>query len=385
MKRMICVVSAALLLCGCESKTPYIPRETASAAVSVGDYEYKESAISTSSGSRFQITSRGFQYMSGDVMTVYTPSRGKSYQVCYDPLCSHGMGSDCFYQFMVYGSVAEQKGERLYWYDHDVNLENPGKLVENDMHYRICTTDLTGQDFEILYRNSGNYISEIALGEDRIYFTEQIGDRLCVLHFVDYNGRNLKTQPYTEGEELVVSAFACMGNEIYYIANGILSVCDAELENSRVLAEIGEAPLYADARNEKLYYTRSDTVFCYDPAGDTTEVILSAEDGMVITGLCVTDAGIYYQKLPENITTASLYADYIACLEEGYSKLYRYDFATGEITETAIPAGLYIFSYTVADDLVFGIRCHENSPNRTVNGRGHFCWNTKTGEVTDVP
>ena len=375
------ILTTFLLLCGCASKTPYIPRETTSDSVSVGDYAYKESSVSTSSGSLFTITSRGFLYMAGDVLTVYTPSRGKTYQVCYDPLCSHGMGSDCFYQFMIYGSAADQKGERLYWYDHDVNLE---KMEENDLHYRICTTDLTGQDFEILYRNSGNYISEIVLGEERIYFTEQIGDRLCVLHSVDYNGKNLKIQPYADGEELAVSAFACMDEEIYYIANGTLFVCDANLENSRSLADIGDVPLYADTQNQKLYYSRGDAVYRYDPvSGETTE-ILSADEGMRIANLSVTDAGIFYQILPENMNFASLYADYISCLDEGYNKLYHYDFTTGEISENAIPAGLYIFSYTAADELIFGMKCVENSHSQTVSGRGYFCWNIKTGEVTDV-
>ena len=49
-----------------------------------------------------------------------------------------------------------------------------------------------------------------------------------------------------------------------------------------------------------------------------------------------------------------------------------------------IPEGLYIFSYTVADDLIFGMKCVENGDNQTVNGRGYFCWNMKTGEVADV-
>lgn len=382
MKKLLCItVSAILLLSGCKSQTPYIPRETTSAAVSVGDYEYQESAISTSSGSLFQITSRGFQYMDNDILTVYTPSLGKSYQICYDPLCGHGMGSDCFYQFMIYGSVAEQKGERYYWYDHDVNLE---KIEENDLHYRICSTDLTGQDFKILYRNSGNYISEIAFGEERIIFTEQVGDRQCVLHSIDYNGKNLKIQPYADDEELAVSAFACMGDEVYYVANGELRICGDELQNSRVLAEIGDAPLYADNRNQKLYYFFGGTVSCYDPTTEETTAILTAGDGLRFTKLCVTDAGIFYQILPETVSVASLYTDYIACLNEGYNKLYRYDFTTSEISEVIIPEGLYIFSYTVADDLVFGIRCNENDYNQTVNGRGYFCWNMRTGEVTDV-
>ncbi len=384
MKKFAICFLLALLLCGCKSQTPYIPRETTSSAVSVGDYEYREPAISTSSGYLFQITSRGFQYMENDVLTVYTPSLGKSYQVCYDPLCSHGMGSGCFYQFMIYGSAAAQKGERFYWYDHDVNLENPEKMMENDIHYRICTTDLTGQDFKILYRNSGNYISGIALGENQIYFTEQIGDKLCVLHSIDYNGKNLKVQTYTEGKELVVSAFACMGEEIYYVANGTLCVCDAELENSRTLAEIGDAPLYADTQDQKLYYYFGGIVYCYDPATEEKTAILSAEKGMWFTNLCVTDGGIYYQMLPDGMNYTSLYADYISCLDEGYNKLYRYDFSTREISETVIPEGLYIFSYIVADDLVFGIKCNENDDNQTVNGRGYFCWNVKTGEVTDV-
>lgn len=382
MKKLLCMtVSAILLLSGCKSQTSYIPRETTSAAVSVGDYEYQESAISTSSGSLFTITSRGFQYMAGDVLTVYTPSRGKSYQICYDPLCGHGMGSDCFYQFMIYGSVAEQKGERYYWYDHDVNLE---KIEENDLHYRICSTDLTGQDFKILYRNSGNYISEIAFGEERIVFTEQVGDRQCVLHSIDYNGKNLKIQPYADDEELAVSAFACMGDEVYYVANGELRVCDAELQNSRVLAEIGDAPLYTDNRNQKLYYFFGGTVSCYDPTTEETTAILTAGDGLRFTNLCVTDAGIFYQILPETVSVASLYLDYIACLNEGYNVLYHYDIDTAEISETILPEGLYMFHFTVADDLVFGIRCNKNDYNQTVNGRGYFCWNMKTGEVTDV-
>ena len=381
MKKLLCLLTVLLLLCGCTSKTPYIPRETTSTAVSVGDYTYKKSSVSTSSGSLFTVTSRGFLYMAGDVLTVYTPSRGKSYQVCYDPLCSHSLGSDCIYQFMVYGSAPEQKGERLYWYDHDVNLE---EMEANDLHYRICTTDLTGQDFEILYRNSGNYISEIALGEDRIYFTEQIGDRLCVLHSVDYKGKNLKIQPYADGEELAVSAFACMGEKIYYIANGTLYVCDANLENSRSLADVGDVPLYADTQNQKLYYFRGNAFFRYDPASCETTEILSADEGLRIANLSVTESGIFYQILPVNMTYASLYADYIACLNDGDNNLYRYDFSTGEISETIIPDELYIFSYTVADDLIFGMKCVENSYNQTVSGRGYFCWNKKTGEMTDV-
>jgi len=382
MKRLLfLLIITTMLLCGCESKTPYIPRDTTSDAVSVGDYEYKESAISTSSGSLFTITSRGFQYMAGDVLTVYTPSRGKSYQICYDPLCGHGMGSDCFYQFMLYGSVAEQKGERYYWYDHDVNLE---KIEENDIHYRICSTDLTGQDFRILYRNRGNYISEIAFGEERIVFTEQVGDRQCVLHSIDYNGKNLKIQPYANDEELVVSAFACMGDEIYYVANGELRICDDELQNSRVLAEIGDAPLYADNRNQKLYYFFGGTVSSYDPVSDETTEILSADEGLRIANLSVTDTGIFYQILPVNMTYASLFSDYVSCLDEGYNKLFRYDFTTREISEVIIPEGLYIFSYTVADNLVFGMKCNENNHNQTVSGRGYFCWNMKTGEVTNV-
>jgi len=383
MKKLLSLILAAFLLCGCSSRAPYIPRETGDAVI-VGDYSWRESAVSTSSGALFSVTSRGFQYMAGDVLTVYTPSRGKSYQVCYDPLCGHGMGSDCFYQFMIYGSVAGQKGERLYWYDHDVDFENPEKMMENDFHYRICSTDLTGQDFKILYRNSGNYISEIALGEERIVFTEQVGDRQCVLHSMDYNGKNLKIQPCADDEELVVSAFACMGDEIYFVANGELCVCDAELQNSRVLAEIGDAPLYADNRNQKLYYFFGGTAFCYDPAAKETVEMLTADNGMRITNLCVTDEGIYYQLLPESVSFASLFADYIACLENGYNKLYHYDFETAEITETVLPDGLYIFSFTVADDLIFGIRCAENHWNQTVNGRGYFCWNMKTGEVADV-
>ena len=382
MKRLLFLLMiTTMLLCGCESKTPYIPRDTTSDAVSVGDYEYKESAISTSSGSLFQITSRGFQYMAGDVLTVYTPSRGKSYQICYDPLCGHGMGSDCFYQFMIYGSVAAQKGERYYWYDHDVNLE---KIEENDLHYRICSTDLTGQDFKILYRNSGNYISEIAFGEERIVFTEQVGDRQCILYSIDYNGKNLKIQPYADDEELVVSAFACMGDEVYYVANGELRVCNDELQNSRVLAEIGDAPLYADNRNQKLYYFFGGTVSCYDPVLDETTEILSADEGLRIANLSVTDAGIFYQILPMSMTHESLFSDYVSCLDEGYNKLYRYDFTTNEISEVIIPEGLYIFSYSVADDLVFGMKCVENGYNQTVSGRGYFCWNQKTGELTDV-
>ena len=382
MKALLCAtISALLLLCGCESKTPYIPRESESTDVSVGDYEYRESAISTSSGSLFRITSRGFQYMDQDVLSVYTPSLGKSYQVCYDPLCSHGMASDCFYRFMIYGSVAEQKGERLYWYDHDVDLE---KIEEHDIHYRICTTDLTGQDFKILYRNSGNYISEIALGEKRIYFTEQIGNRLCVLHSIDYNGKNLKIQPYTEGKELVVSSFACMGEEIYYVANGALCVCDDELQNSRVLAEIGNATLYANSQNQKLYYSTVGAVYCYDPSKQKTTEIISADKGLRFTNLCVTDERIYYQIIPEGMNYSCLYTDYISCLNDGYNRLYYYDFSTGEISETVIPEGLYIFDYTVASDLVFGIRCVENTGTKKVSGRGYFCWNIKTGELTDV-
>jgi len=373
MKKSI-LAGIILLFCsvGCQSGRELY--ETVPSSDSpIFEYEWHESALSSSEIPLITGISRGFLFFDNDILRVYNPVSNTMTNLCTDPLCTHGFGSECLYQYCVFGSAPQQLGDRLYWYD----VEKDPAMME-DMTYRICSSDLFGQDGKVLYRTS-NYIAGLLCTADTIYFTETVSDRHTILRSVTTDGKNLHTMPYTEDIACHVDSFVCLNDMIYYISDGLFSSCTTDLKNLQDIMPLDNVTLYADSKHGKLYYQKKE-FYAFDPVSGEAELLAAPPDSMTLSRIDITEDGFYYQYMPAGINRASLYADYAAALR-GNNILYYYDFSTGETREYVLPDSLLIFACRTEKDNMFGMYCVENKWTGNISGSGYFVYDLQNDTI----
>lgn len=386
-KTMLALTAAALtalLLFSC-GKTPYVPKGTAAdSAVQTEKhplpYTWTESAVSTGSVPLFSTVSRGFAFVdNGGRMTVYNPAADTASAMCYDPLCTHGLESDCNFRYAVFGSVPVQMGDRLYWFDTEKDLMNPDRIDER--HYRICTSDLWGQEMKILYRNGGNTICGMAVSDEKIVFTEQVGDQQILLHSMTLDGKKLEIQPCGEDEILCVDDFALLHDRIYYTAGAALYSCAGDFTDVRLITEKVGSPLAADAVSGHVYYVYDNTVRQYNPETGTITDLFTPEEGMRMSSIHVTDGGFAFFVFAEGITSGLPYEEYTKYIDENDRNiLCHLSFADGKITETPIPDGLYFIQYAIKGTLLVGNRIGADEYDGHIEGDGWFVWDMESGD-----
>lgn len=380
-RKFLMMMTALLMLAGCSGELPEAVPETEQ-TLPAAPWEWQDEAVSHSNFPMIRTGSRGFLFVKGDCLSVYNPATGNVTPVCYDPLCGHDLASDCAFRYTVLGSVPEQVGESLYWFDAEKNLTDPARLGEKS--YRICKSDLTGREMKVLYRNAGNIILGMDASSDYVVFTEQTAEETVLLHRMDPDGGNLRIQPCGEGETIAVTSFAVLDGRIYYVSGGVLYSCGTDFSDTQTIGETGDISLYADAGSGKLIWCFGNVLRQYDPGTGETAEVYRPSGNLEFRHFNVTDEGIYFQLFDREIGIGMKYAEYTEKIRErGQNILYCYGFASGKVTETAVPEDLYFVNCTVKGSLLMGNRLKEDEYTGGVQGGCYFVWDMENGTVTE--
>ncbi|MBQ4353888.1 MAG: hypothetical protein IJC71_03230 [Clostridia bacterium] len=376
-----------LLLTAC-TRTPYVYEDVpkTDSIREMGAYTWEASAVSHSETSLLRSGQRGFFFLDDDRLSAYNPATGQTTYVCADPLCTHGLSSDCVFRYCIFSGVPKQSGERLFWWDVVKNLSEADRIHERK--YRICSSDLTGQAGKVLYQNSGNMILGMDTDGEKIVFLEQIGEGQCILHAMDMDGRNRCAQPCGEEEEKIVTSFALLGERIFYIENGTLHSCASDFSDVRQIAQTADVMLYADREAGLLYWNAGGILYACDPGTEKVTVLYEPPAGMTVRWITASNGAVWFRQYGEDIvfggakeTTYEKYTGEIAV--RGQNILYRLDLASGELREYALPEGLFFINYTVEGDYVYGIRLRADERDGSIRSGAHFCWNTAEGTLLD--
>lgn len=348
--------------------------------ISIPDYKYENcevmSAVKPSEYIWYNRTSRGIMFMPNDgIIRVYNPEAGSLNPLCPDPLCTHLPYSGCPYGNCIFtGSIPTEYNGRLYYFVKDEYIKNEQQYNE----YIIYSTDLTGQNINKLYQNSGDYMYGLTISDDRAFFLE----------FIDADNVQLKSISLNNGiisllnteKEAVVESFVIMNDIIYYILNtGELFSCTHDFENVSFEYNIKSViKLFGFADTGKLYWILDNTIYEYDPSEKECKELISAGEGLHFANSFIEDDGIYYQMVPNEISYNMLYDDYLTGIRN-YNTLYCLDPRTMQSKSYDLPEKVLLVPNTtiICNGLLISQTFIKNENTKKPGGRTYIAYDLK--------
>lgn len=387
------LLAVILLFSACASDELYILSDDtnwkeADSISPIADYKYENyevaSAVKPSEYTWYNRTSRGIVFMPNDgIMRVYNPETGSFNTLCPDPLCTHYPYSGCPYGNCIFtGSIPTEYNGRLYYYIKDEYFKNEQQYTE----YLIYSTDLTGQNINKLYQNSGNYIFGLTLNNDCAFFLEVNDTGHVQLKSINTNNEKVSVLD-TGKEDAIIDSFLIMNDTIYLMfSTGELYSCDLEFESVSLEYNIKRVPtIHGLADMNKLYWFLDNTIYEYDPSTKRCEELLSIEKGMRFINYFIEDEGLYYQAVPDSITYSMLYKDYAAIIKE-HNTLNFIDPHTMKVETYDLPADMYLEpnTTTICNDLLISQVFIENSQTKKLAGRPYKSYDLKKQKIYTI-
>lgn len=384
------LLTITIVFSSCQSKELYIisddtdPDDTGfeeSSVLSIPGYKYENYkvtfAVKASEFIWYNRTSRGILFMPNDgIMRVYNPEAGSLNPLCPDPLCTHLPYSGCPYGNCIFtGSIPTEYNGRLYYFVKDEYIKNEQQYSE----YIIYSTDLTGQNINKLYQNSGDYMYGLTLSNDRAFFIEFIDADNVQLKSIDLN--NGKVSVLDTGKETVVESFIIMNDMIYYLLNtGELFSCTTDFENVASEYNIKRSiKLFGLADTSKLYWTIENAMYEYDPSKKECRELINLGDGLHFANSFIEDDGIYYQAVPNELSYSMLYDDYLTGIKD-YNILHFLDPRTMRSESYDLPENALLVANTtiICNGFMISQIYIKNANTKKLGGRTYIAYDLKS-------